>query len=603
MSARVLRWVAEHVQLRRTFTRAVSLTEQLAACKNAFILVVVVTVLGGSVFTSCTFAAVSPLQKAQLDQIFGDLTATTPGCVAGVTQNGRLVYAQGFGMADLGEHIPMSPDTVLEIGSLSKQFTAASILMLAHNGKLSINDPVRKYLTKFPAYGAPVTIRELLHHTSGVRDVISLMETSGIKVADAATQQDAVAMIDRQQHLNFVPDTEYEYSNSGYVLLAEIVRQVTGESLTEFEANHIFVPLDMNRTFVATREEPLAQYRARSYAKLPSGGYVLDESHWVQIGDGGVNTTVGDYALWMEHLNNPFAGDSWLIRHLETRGRLVGGSRISYAGGMVVDYYRNLRRISHNGAWQGYRTSFELFPSRHLGVVALCNGADTRPDSRVREMADVFLRNRGLPSTESSIYSRPSQPLAQFLGLYVSADRRQLWRVQIRDGRTVMGPVGNETSGWLEGNSSKSFTNDGMTVVINQTSGRTSLELKPANTILSRCASLSAADVASQLHGLSFGNYYSIALQVTWHLVEQGRTSYLEADGANPNRIDTDKQYLIHPLAANVFSAGPYFVVFSKGQFWLFVDRASGIHFVRTGEHSVSALESRKYGESSKLVH
>lgn len=532
-------------------------------------------------------AAVTPAQQAQIAKVFHDLNTSTPGCVAGVVHNDDLTYAHGFGMADIGQHVRMTPDTVLEIGSLSKQFTAAAILLLAQEGKLSLHDPVRKYLSGFPEYARPVTIGELVHHTSGIRDVIRLMTASGIRVADAATQQDAVAMIYRQRHLNFPPGTEYEYSNSGYVLLAEIVEKVSGEPFAKFLEDRIFRPLKMTRSYVSVSPFAVGDNHSRSYAKRRGGGYRLADSHWVQVGDGAVTTTVGDFARWMRNYERPVVGGESLIEALETPGRLPGGHAIRYAGGLVIDHFRGLLRVSHTGSWQGFRTAFALFPERHLGLVVLCNGSRTDPQARREKIAEILLRGTfpkpanddGESQSEASLATH----LRRYRGFYSSGDHRQLWRVKVGKGQAEMGPARDLIDSWRMGEAADSFMGEGMTVHFTQEDGQPArMRLEPAGTVLVRHGSLDqAGGVSNAEYKALTGSYRSRALQVTWRIDSKGGKLYLHQYGANPNRLDTNKRYQLKPMAQDVFQAGSYRLEFGQGQFWLFAGRASGIHFVR----------------------
>jgi CubicO group peptidase (beta-lactamase class C family) len=523
----------------------------------------------------------SPMVQNRLNAVFDDLNADTPGCVAGVVRNGDLVYANAFGMADLGQHIPMSTDTVLEIGSLSKEFTAASILLLAQERRLSLDDAVSKYVPDFPNYSTPITIRELMNHTSGVRDVISLMKASGIPTIDGATQQDALAMIERQRYLNFPPDTEWEYSNSGYVLLAAVVRGASGVPLPEFEQKEIFRPLGMKNTSIDADPRRVIPNRAMSYERTEGGGYRLAASNWVQFGDGAVNTTIRDFAFWVRNFEDPTVGGQQLIRALETPGRLADGRSTGYGGGLFIGTYPGLERISHAGSWQGFRTEFELFPERHLGIVVLCNGADTRPNERAAKMGDLLIGIRLQSNADKENRNKRGNSLARrllrYAGWYASSDHRGLWDIAVGDGRIRMGPARDEVGGWHGEVDPDSYVSDIGKVRVYREQGLTRLRINASGQVLSRCASAGKGDRS----GLP-GAYRSAALQVVWKVTSAADDDLvLHVMGANPNRLDTDFEYRLRPLAKNVFAAGPYIVEFGRDQFWLFAPRASGIHFVR----------------------
>lgn len=395
--------------------------------------------------------SLSPAQRGRVDAVFSDFNVHTPGCVEGISAHGRMLYARGYGMASLESGTPLGPASVLEIGSVSKQFTAASIFLLDQAGKLKLDDPVRRYIPEFPAYAHPVTIRELLHHTSGVRDVIALMEMSGIPAGDAATQADALAMIERQRALNFVPNSRYMYSNSGYVLLAEIVRRVSGEPLNQFAAEHIFQPLGMSHTQFVADQTLVIPHRVRTYAPRPGGGWRLDVSPWDQIGDGGVNTTVGDLALWAANFWHPRVGGARLIRQLETQGVLNDGRTIAYAGGLEVGTYGGLRRVAHDGAWQGFRAQFTLFPGPELALITLCNAANADPGARSRKLAAIVLGNALAPTPASSPASPAAAPpsvawtrarLRALAGRYHSEELQVSWTVALSGPALVLHTFG-----------------------------------------------------------------------------------------------------------------------------------------------------------------
>src|SRR5216683_5720150 len=238
-----------------------------------------------------------------LDEIFVDQTKEgSPGCALGVYHDGKMVYSKGYGLANLEENVPVTPQSVFDIGSTSKQFTAASILLLEKEGKLSLNDDVRKYVPELPDYGQKVTILQLLNHTSGLRDYLTLMDLAGIHTDGLTTDEDALQMIYRQKALNFAPGSDWLYSNTGFFLLSAIVKRVSGKTLREFAAENIFVPLEMTHTQYRDDHTSLIANRALAYdAKEKGGGYRLDVSYFEQTGDGAVHTSVEDLLKWDEN--------------------------------------------------------------------------------------------------------------------------------------------------------------------------------------------------------------------------------------------------------------------------------------------------------------
>src|SRR6202521_5381069 len=230
---------------------------------------------------------------AAVDEVFGDLTKSgSPGCALGVYRDGKIIYSKGYGLANIEENVAITPQSVFDIGSTSKQFTATSILLLEKQGKLSDRDDVRKYLPELPDYGQKITILQLLNHTSGLRDYLSLMKLAGINIDSVTTDADALALITRQKALNFAPGSDFLYSNTGFFLLSVIVQRVSGKSLREFAAENIFAPLEMTHTQYRDDHAALIANRALAYEERENkDGYTLDVSYFEQTGDGAVHTS------------------------------------------------------------------------------------------------------------------------------------------------------------------------------------------------------------------------------------------------------------------------------------------------------------------------
>jgi len=289
---------------------------------------------------------------AAVDEVFSDLTRPgSPGCALSVYRDGKIVYAKGYGLANIEENVPITPQSVFDIGSTSKQFSAASILLLEKQGKLSINDDVRKYVPELPAYGQKITILNLLNHTSGLRDYLTLMELAGINVDSVTTDADALALINRQKALNFAPGSEWLYSNTGFFLLSTIVQRVSGKTLREFAGENIFAPLEMTHTQYRDNHAALIANRALAYAERDDKtGYILDVSYFEQTGDGAVHTSVEDLLKWDENFYSPRVGGKEFLGEIQERGKLNDGKILDYAKGLFLADYRGLQTVSHGGA-------------------------------------------------------------------------------------------------------------------------------------------------------------------------------------------------------------------------------------------------------------
>lgn len=527
-------------------------------------------------------SSLSAATRAKIDVVFRDFNAHTPGCVLGVVRGGILVYAHGYGMARLEENVPLTPESVLEIGSVSKQFTAASIFLLEHQGKLSLDDDVRKYITELYAYDRPVTIRELLHHTSGVRDVISLMSMSGIPFDDFASESDALAMIARQRELNFEPNSRYMYSNSGYVLLSQIVKRVSGMPLAQFAKKNIFVPLGMAHTLIVDDHTLVIPGRSGTYAPQRSGGgFEIDMSNWEQTGDGAVDTTVGDLAHWDRNFDHPIVGGKWLIDELETQGVLNDGKKIDYAAGLVISTYRGLRTVSHGGAWQGFRAQFERFPDQGVTLITLCNVANANPGPRADKVADILLGSKMAPAPQRTLVSLGDDELRQYAGLYWSEPNRDVRRVEFRDHKLFL------QSGFGPGIGLVPFANGefglgpdmgNATVRFTQNAGRQQMVLPGTDEALDRVEPAHPTD--DQMRAM-IGPYHSDELQVTWRIAMDGSERVMNANGANPDKVSSDKTYNLVPVVPNAFTAGPYVVQFDSDGMRVSVGRAGGIRFAK----------------------
>lgn len=526
--------------------------------------------------------SLSAATRGKIDAVFSNFNSHTPGCVLGVVRSGTLVYAHGYGMARLEENVPLTPESVLEIGSVSKQFTAASIFLLEHEGKLSLDDDVRKYIPEVPTYDRPVTIRELLHHTSGIRDVISLMSMSGIPYDDFASESDALAMIARQRELNFEPNSRYMYSNSGYVLLSQIVKRVSGMPLGEFAKKNIFVPLGMTHTVIVDDHTMVIPGRSGTYAPQRSGGvFEIDMSNWEQTGDGAVDTTVGDLARWDRNFDHPVVGGKWLIDELETRGVLNDGKNIDYAAGLVISTYRGLRIVGHGGAWQGFRAQFERFPDQGLTLITLCNVGNANPGEYTNKVADILLGSKMAPAPRHTRVSLSDDQLRQYEGLYWSRADRDIQRIEFRDHKLFL------QSGYGPGIALVPFANGefglgpdtgNVTLRFTQNAGRPQMVMPGGDETLDRVEPTHPAE--DQMRALA-GRYRSDELQVTWTIALQGDRLVLHADGANPNKVSSDRTYALVPAVTGVFSAAPYVVQFDSDGMRVSVGRAAGIRFVK----------------------
>ncbi|MEZ4456106.1 MAG: serine hydrolase domain-containing protein [Gemmatimonadales bacterium] len=346
-----------------------------------------------------------------LDSVFAPWRATGgPGCTVGVDAAGvRTVRA--YGMANLEAGLALEPESVLETGSVAKQFTSAAVVLLAQEGRLALDDDIRKYLPEVPDFGRRITIRHLLHHTSGLRDQWALLGLQGFPPGqEVHTFARILDLVAHQQRLNFDPGAEYLYSNTGFALAAIIVQRVSRQSFAEFSRERFFKPLGMLRTEWRDDYRKVVPGRAVAYTRSPSG-WLQDMPFTMVHGNGGLLTTVGDLLTWNRALSDSsIPGGAALVRELETTGRLNDGAAIHYALGLSVGAFRGVRTVEHGGATAGYRTQLTRWPDRNLSVAILCNAAQANPAA----MADrIAIRLLDLPAEPAP--PSPAQPLEREL--------------------------------------------------------------------------------------------------------------------------------------------------------------------------------------------
>lgn len=359
-------------------------------------------------------AALPDSTARKIDAVFARYTPDGPGCVVGVFQNGKIAYARGYGLANIEYGVPLTPATPMIMGSVSKQFTAAAIALLAEDGKLSLDDDVRRYLPELADYKRTITIRHLVHHTSGLRDWWALVDAAGMRPDDGYAVADVLELAVRQRDLNFDPGAEYNYSNTGYILLGIIVQRVTGKSLREFTAERIFKPLGMSVShFHDDHNEPVTG-RAFAYSPVPGkpGTWTINVWNNDLVGQGGLMTTMEELQKWDENFyTGQVGGPRFLARQLE-QGKLNDGKTISYAFGLQIGSYRGLPMVEHSGSTGGYRTDIARFPSAHTSVATMCNVSTANAAAHALRVADVVLADRftqPVPAAQTTTATAPRQ--------------------------------------------------------------------------------------------------------------------------------------------------------------------------------------------------
>jgi len=336
-------------------------------------------------------------ENTAIDNIFAEWNKPdVPGCAIGIIQNGALIHAKGYGIGDLEHDIALTPSSVFYLGSVSKQFVTFSILLLEEQGKLDLDDQIQKFLPDFPVYESPLTIRHFIHHTSGVRDYLTLMYLMGRNYLDHIEDEEVYELIKRQKALNFSPGEQYLYSNSCYFMLAMMVEKAAGQSLKEFAHENIFKPLGMNSTMFYDDNTDLIKNRVFSYAKVP------DEDKFNNlimrfdlVGSGGVYSNVKDLFLWDQNFDNNTLGKGGpdIIQKMHEVGLLNNGESSGYAFALNTGTYKGLKTVGHGGSLAGYRSQLLRFPAQQFSVIILANRSDANPSDKAFQIADIFLQD------------------------------------------------------------------------------------------------------------------------------------------------------------------------------------------------------------------
>lgn len=421
---------------------------------------------------------------AAVDRIFAEWDRpASPGCALGVVERGRVVYERGYGMANLDYDIPNSPQTVYYIGSVSKQFTAAAVAMLVKEGKISLDDDVRTYFPELPDYGQPITVRHLVHHTSGLRDMYGLMSLAGHRIEDVFTDEQALALIVRQRELNFAPGTDYLYSNSGYWLLGELVERVTGKPLRQYADETLFQPLGMTRTHFHDDPGHVMKDRAMSYQPDGQGGFRTSYlQNFDKVGAGGLYSTIGDLARWDLNFYDPRVGGSRFLELMHTRGVLEDGDTLSYAFANNIGTFRGLRSVEHGGSMMGYKAYLLRFPEEGLTVALACNLGSIDPGVLARRVAEVYLEDRMQPQVlgearradargaERPQFTPAATELRGYPGTYYSSELDASYTIRL-DGDRLMLARRNSPDITLEPVSRGTFRAGGMTISFDDRQG------------------------------------------------------------------------------------------------------------------------------------
>jgi CubicO group peptidase (beta-lactamase class C family) len=395
--------------------RAISL---LRATRTLLAAAAAPAVVGLSTVAAQQPGATAARELALVDSVFTAFAdATAPGCALAVVRDGRFAFSRGYGSANLDYGIPIDGRSVFYLASVSKQFTAAAIALAAADGRLSLDDDVRVHMPELPDYGTPITVRQLVHHTSGLRDYLTLISLSGRRADDHWTDAALLELIARQRATNFPPGSEYLYSNTGYVLLAAIAGRATGSTLRRYVDERIFRPLGMRDSHFHDDAGQVVPRRVIGYARGAGGAFRMN--HWFafdKVGDGGMYSSVEDLARWEQNFYSGAVGGPRFLEQIHQRGMLTGGDTIPYAFGLTHGTHRGLSTVSHGGSLAGFRTAVLRFPEQRFSSIVLCNSPAANAAQLAHQVAAVFLGSQMSAPAAPPMAAAANTPTTQAAG-------------------------------------------------------------------------------------------------------------------------------------------------------------------------------------------
>jgi CubicO group peptidase (beta-lactamase class C family) len=494
-----------------------------------------------------------------VDKVFEELRGTDrPGCALGVSRNGTVVLERGYGMANLETWTPITPGSIFHVASVSKQFTAMAVMMLAREGRLSLDDDIRTHLPEMPAYGTTITIRHLLTHTSGLRDQWALLRLArGRFEENRITEADVLDIATRQRALNFAPGAEYVYSNTGYTLAAVIVKRVSGQSLRDFAEDRIFKPLGMTHTHFHDDYHMLVPGRTSAYARR-GDGWRVSIPNFDTYGATSLFTTVGDLLKWEANFDSLTVGDSAMFAEMEMPARLTSGDTTGYGLGLAMSRHRGARVVGHGGADAGYRSYVGRYPEHGLAIAIACNASTANTGALAQGVAEAYLRgvlapaDTSRPPVADGAAAAPLAPaeLQRRAGAYLHPVTLEVVEIGVRDGHLIGGratgprlvPVGENR--FRAGAVEVMFTDDG-------------IELRrPGSPRPVRFERRPAAPVSRQALEAFAGEYYSPDLDARYR-VSAGDSTLTLVTG-------TTEPITARPVFADGFRALGYTIQFVR---------------------------------------
>lgn len=420
---------------------------------KSFLTTAIVVLIAATAFGRTTDEVVDK----RIDQLFSGYNSQTPGVAVTVVKDGKTVFKKGYGVANIEHDVPITTKTIFQVASVSKQFTAFSIYLLEKRGKISFEDDVRKYFPEIPDFGKTIKVKHLLAHTSGIKDQGSLMTLAGWRTGDVTTTEDVLRIVSRQRELNFEPGSQFGYSNSGYTLLAEIVKRVSGQSFAGFTERNIFVPLGMKDTRFYDDFEKTVKNRADSY-ESENGGYKKKGSNNSAVGSTNLYTTAEDLTKWVLNFERPVVGDAELIRRFNEPSLLDDGRPVLYAvidgensyhaKGQFTRNYRGVNLLNHTGHDAGFRSYLLRFPDKKLSVIALSNDEHISIFQTGLKIAEFYLKDdlkprqiTDAPANAGQPVEKPNANLMDFEGKFYNDELETAYLAKVVDGKLIFSHI------------------------------------------------------------------------------------------------------------------------------------------------------------------
>lgn len=532
-------------------------------CAKPIVLSLVIFLMTVTTLSCQNSTPTTDLEKS-IDKIFIDFdNPQKPGAAVAVLQNGQIVFKKGYGSANLEYDIPVTPKTIFHVASVSKQFTVFAVLLLEEEGKLSLDDPIQKYIPEVPDFGQKITLRHLATHTSGMRDQWDLLSLAGWRWDDVITKEHVLKMVSRQKELNFAPGEKYMYCNTGFTLLAEVVARVEGKTFADFTRRRIFAPLKMTNSQFYDDHQKIVKNRAYSY--YPQGfGFQKSILSYANVGATSLFTTVEDLSLWALNFQELKVGSAELVKQMNTLAILNNGETFGGAYGQFVGPYKGLQQIQHSGGDAGYRSHLVRFPEQGFAVSVVSNNGASNPSGLAMQVVDLYLKDEFkeaavVAKQEIETIALTEKELKTFEGHYWDAKDLYSRKIHVKNGSlqydrgngnvTELAPLSKNTFKMLN------LPNE-VIVAFESKNGQDQMVVTEGKTILGtldKYTALKASDVDIKPY---LGSYTSAELSTTYTIIEKKG----KLVGTHPRSSDIPLSF----VKTDIFKAGGNTIVFIK---------------------------------------